>query len=510
MDQQSDKVQESSKQQSTTVKKKQDQLIGTKVGDRYEVLSVIGYGTTTSVYKAQDTQRDNRLVAIKMLHTHSTASEMTVRRFEQECKTLALLRHANIVTQYDSGVTDQDQPYLVMEFLDGVTLKKMIEDAGVIGVKQALEIFIQACAGLAAAHEKGVVHRDMKPANIMVTRDEKGKDHVKILDFGVAKLLIQGETFQTKTQTGEMLGTLLYMSPEQCLDQDLDGRSDVYALGCVLFETLTGKPPLCGRTAFETMNKHLTEKPEKLSNVRPDLVFPARLERIVQTATEKEPKLRFQKINEFETNLKDLLAQVDAKPSLLKERPPVVSPPAPKPAPIAPPRVEEEEPVNLTNLLAEPTEGPPRPKQLPDQDNSREGTISFLAMESMDGVNWQRIYADMLKYYAISEDEVIQEKGRILARHYNLKDMEKFALAKFSDLDRNSDGFVSREELEIELKKPLVWRERHFISFLVQHLDDIRNVGSKGGHPKWPLSPGGVTRNDITDYFAVLQDRRKN
>jgi serine/threonine-protein kinase len=175
MDQQTHKeLEEHSRKQSATGKKKQDQLIGTRVDGRYEILSVIGYGATTSVYKAQDTQR-NRLVAIKMLHTHSTASDMTVRRFEQECKTLALLKHANIVAQYDNGVTDQDQPFLVMEFLEGLTLKQMIDDNGVIPVIEALSIFIQACAGLATAHEKGIVHRDMKPANIMVVKDELEK-----------------------------------------------------------------------------------------------------------------------------------------------------------------------------------------------------------------------------------------------------------------------------------------------------------------------------------------------
>lgn len=206
-------------EQSTVSKKKQDRLIGTTIVDRYEILSIVGHGATTSVYKAQDKHR-NRLVVIKMLHTHSIANEMTVRRFEQECKTLALLKHPNIVAHYDSGVTDPDQPFLVMEFLDRVTIKQLLDEHKSLDVREALPLFIEACAGLAAAHEKDVVHRDMKPVNLMVVKDAKGNSHVKILDLGVAKLLIQGETFQTKTQTGEMLGTLLYMSPEQCLDQD--------------------------------------------------------------------------------------------------------------------------------------------------------------------------------------------------------------------------------------------------------------------------------------------------
>ena len=502
---------ETSRQQATGVKKKQDQLIGTKVNDRYEILSVIGHGATTSVYKAQDTQ-SNRLVAIKILHTHSVSSEMTVRRFEQECKTLALLRHINIVSQYDSGVTDQDQPFLVMEFLEGENLMQMIADNGAIPITAALTIFTQACAGLAAAHEKGVVHRDMKPANIMISKDAQGKVRVKILDFGVSKLLIQGETFQTKTQTGEMLGTLLYMSPEQCLDQDLDGRADVYSLGCVLFEALTAKPPICGRTAFETMNQHLTLKPEKLSNVRPDLIFPVRLEKIVQKAVEKDPNHRYQRIGDFEEELKALLVQIVATPSMLHTPPPRPLPPPPPPVLkravqeyVAP--VEEEEPLpNLDAFLAEPSDAPP---SVDDQDRSREGTIDFLANESLDGVPWQRIYADLIKTYGISDDEVFQEKGRLIAQRFNTNEMEKFALAKFASFDKNNDGFVSKEELNAVLaSNRLQWREVHFVTFLLKHLDDIRGAGFGGDRLHWPSSAKGISRNDITEYFRNLNEHQ--
>jgi serine/threonine protein kinase len=482
-------------------KKKQDQLIGTKVDDRYEILSVIGHGATTSVYKAQDIQ-ENRLVAIKMLHTHSIASEMTVRRFDQECKTLALLRHANIVTQYASGITEQDQPFLVMEYLDGLSLMQMILDQGAIPVLESLSIFMQACAGLSAAHEKGIVHRDMKPANIMITKDAQGRERVKILDFGVAKLLIQGETFQTKTQTGEMLGTLLYMSPEQCLDQDLDGRSDVYSLGCVLFEALTGKPPICGRTAFETMNQHLTTTPQKLCDVRPDLSFPNKLEKIVKKAIEKQPKLRFQKIEEFEAQLKELLLQIKDLPRVL---------PVPLPAvktPVANAEQQEEEPPKISSYESTEFLTIPEPKELVNEDRSREGTINFLAAESMDGVPWQRIYSEQIKAYAISDKEVLQEQGRLITRRYDLKEMEKFAIENFASLDQNSDEFVSKEELRAALKsKKLRWREVHFVTFLLDHLHEIRGAEFDAEYQPWPVSHAGISRKDVTEYFRMLNER---
>ncbi len=178
------------------------------------------------------------------------------------------------------------------------------------------------------------MHRDIKPTNIMITdapptnraalADEPHTGEnvpldalktgatisqytVKVLDFGVAKLLpVEGQTYFKLTQTGETLGSLLYMSPEQCLDQDVDARSDVYSLGCLLYEALTGKPPLCGRTAFETMNKHLNSMPQRLSKVRPNLQVPDRLERIIFTAVAKKPKDRYQTISDFQQQLSEL------------------------------------------------------------------------------------------------------------------------------------------------------------------------------------------------------------
>ncbi len=284
-------------------KPSRDPFLG-KILDRYQIQSLVGKGATSAVYKAHD-ERLNKYVALKILHRHLTEDEVIVRRFKQEAQTSSLIDHPNVVSIMDCNLSDEGQPYLVMDFVEGLSVQQLLEEHGWLSPQRALDICAQVCAALAAAHEKGIVHRDIKPSNIIVTVNSDGKEFAKVLDFGVAKIMpVQGETFQKLTQTGEMLGSLLYMSPEQCLDQDLDGRTDIYSLGCVLYEMLTGKPPLCGRTAFETMNKHMTDLPASLHVVRPDLEFPATLEEVILKAVQKQPQLRYQTIAEMQNELR--------------------------------------------------------------------------------------------------------------------------------------------------------------------------------------------------------------
>ncbi len=156
----------------------------------------------------------------------------------------------------------------------------------------------------ALLHNRGILHRDLKPGNIMLTPNGNGSFHVKLLDFGIAKIVpLQGDTFFRLTQTGEMMGSLLYMSPEQCLEQDWDQRGDIYSLGCVLYEALTARAPLIGRTAFETMNKHLTEMPPPLSVVRPDIGFARGIEHVVLKMLAKDPHRRYQTAEEARADL---------------------------------------------------------------------------------------------------------------------------------------------------------------------------------------------------------------
>jgi serine/threonine protein kinase len=299
-----DLVESNNRSARLSVPLKDDPNDGTLLNGRYRLLSMIGNGATSAVYKAEDTKL-NKTVAIKMLHSHLAYDVTIMRRFEQEAKTASLLSHPNIVDIQSYEKAENGIPYLVMDLVQGTSLQDAIKAAGWLPAERTIAIFLQVCAALAAAHEKGIVHRDLKPSNIMLTEGPDGKLLVKVLDFGVAKILgATGDTVLKLTQTGEMLGSILYMSPEQCLDKELDGRSDCYSVGCVMYETLTGKPPLAARTAFETMNKHMTEMPERLDRVRPDLQWADGLQNIIFKAMAKDPNQRYQTITALQDDLR--------------------------------------------------------------------------------------------------------------------------------------------------------------------------------------------------------------
>ncbi len=280
-----------------------DPNLGTVVDNRYQLLENVGSGGSSTVYRARD-RNSNRILALKLLHSHFVTDQLIVDRFKREAETSKLLRHPNVVDVESWAVSESGQVYMTEEFVEGISLQDAIAESGWLSVDLTLAVAAQICSGLAAAHEMGVVHCDLKPGNIMLTRSPEGMLIVKVLDFGIAKIMpVTGDTVLRLTQSGNMQGSLLYMSPEQCLDEDLDGRSDVYSLACVLYESLTGKPPLCSRTAFETMNLHLTAMPAPLSTARADLRWPDKLEAALSRAYAKKPKDRFRSMAEFQAAL---------------------------------------------------------------------------------------------------------------------------------------------------------------------------------------------------------------
>ena len=265
--------------------------IGQIVKERYEILEVLGEGGMAFVYKARDTQLE-RFVAIKTLKPNYVNQETFVDRFKREAKTAANLNHPNIVQIFDWGI--EEEPYFVMEYIEGNTLTSIIAKNRTISLSDILFIGAQVSSGLHAAHQKGLVHRDIKPGNIMITPDGK----VKVTDFGIVSL--QNEESDI-TKTGSILGTASYISPEQAQGKPVSIESDLYSLGTVLYELITGKAPFSGDSPISTATKHLTEKPEKPSLFRRDL--PKGVESAILKLLEKATYDRFKSAEDLRATL---------------------------------------------------------------------------------------------------------------------------------------------------------------------------------------------------------------
>ena len=275
--------------------------IGEIFGDRYEILGIIGDGGMGKVYKARHNLM-KRIVAIKMLLPHLVQSAAALKRFQQEAQAASALNHPNILTVYDFGISDQGMPYLVMDYLEGTSLAALLQEQGHLPVDRTIHIFSQACSALAHAHQKGVIHRDLKPANIMLIDYDGQPDFLKIVDFGIAKLL-QPDGAEQLTHTGEVFGSPLYMSPEQCRGRELDPRSDIYSLGCVMYRTLTGKPVFSGRDPMECMYKQVNDMPAHFSEIVPELGLSDELESAIFRAISKEVENRYTNMLEFRESI---------------------------------------------------------------------------------------------------------------------------------------------------------------------------------------------------------------
>lgn len=278
---------------------------GSVINDKYQVVALLGSGGMGHVYRVRQVSLGKEF-ALKVLDARSL-SDITVRRFHQEARTTSQLQHPNLVEVHDFGVLNETQPYLVMDLIEGESLSETLKREGSLPVDYVIPLAIQVCFGLMYAHKKGVVHRDVKPGNIMLLQPAKlpAEGTVKVVDFGIAKLT-QSEDgeIQALTKTGEIFGSPIYMSPEQCKGTGVDKRSDIYSFGCVLFECLTGSPPFFGDSAMSTMMKRLSEAPVSLKEGSLGREFPAALENIIRKMLAVEPNDRYQ---DFSAVVQDLI-----------------------------------------------------------------------------------------------------------------------------------------------------------------------------------------------------------
>jgi serine/threonine-protein kinase len=293
-----------------------DPMRGRTIGGKYEIIERVGAGGMGTVYKASQVGL-NRLVAVKILKPELTRDADTVARFSREATAMSLLTHANTTRVYDFGQTDDGLLYLVMEFLEGQLITQRVAERGFLPVMEALRTTQQILRSLNEAHTKGIVHRDLKPDNIFVARAEgHHTEMVKVLDFGIAKVVAPDRRVdQFETQAGTVFGTPRYMSPEQAQGASLDQRSDLYSVGALLYQMLTGRAPFIDDDAVVVMAKHIQELPEAPRSVVPQRPIPTSLDAVVMRALAKAPDDRFQTAATFEAALEECVVDVLAAES---------------------------------------------------------------------------------------------------------------------------------------------------------------------------------------------------
>ncbi len=274
----------------------QGDLIGSIVAERYHILKKLGEGGMGTVYLAEHVKM-GRKAALKVMNPGMNSDPDAIARFNREAANASRLNHPNVCGIYDFGETPEGLIYLAMEFIEGESLTSLIEKNGFLPAPRAASIIHQAADALAVAHDYGIVHRDLKPDNIMIAKGRDGSDMVKVVDFGIAKA--SSSDAQKVTKTGLVVGTPEYMSPEQLAGDKLDGRSDIYSLGLVAFNCLTGQLPFQSNSAQEAMIMRLTDQPKTLAEMKPDIDWPPELQAVMDKVLARDADERYQKSAEF-------------------------------------------------------------------------------------------------------------------------------------------------------------------------------------------------------------------
>jgi eukaryotic-like serine/threonine-protein kinase len=278
-------------------------LVGTVVAERYRLESVLGTGGMGTVYQAlQEPLR--RRVALKLLHPQFLDEPEVIARFRREAKAASRVQHPSIAQIFDFGFAADQSPYLAMEFVEGESLSRVLEQAGPLSVARALNILVQVAESFVAMHGAGVVHRDLKPHNILVTPPSKTADRIKVLDFGLAKI-VGKDSSCSLTARGVVLGTPEYMSPEQVAGEKVDARTDLYSFGVVAFQLLTGRVPFQG-SVLAVMCAHIQDAPPSPSSAARRVDLPPALDRLVLRCLSKRREERFERAEHLLEALRSL------------------------------------------------------------------------------------------------------------------------------------------------------------------------------------------------------------
>ena len=332
------------------------ELAGKEIAGRYRILTKLGEGGMGAVYRGEQISL-RRAIAVKLLRPELSANPTLLRRFSAEAEAVAKLSHPNTVNVYDFGQDTDGSLFIAMEYIEGRSLRSVIAKEGPLAPARALAIAVQVAASLADAHAHNIVHRDLKPDNVMLQERGRQRDVVRVLDFGIAKLRDDSRaTQQAMTQAGDMLGTPQYMAPEQIKGDAVDGRCDVYALGCMIYEMITARLPFEASSIMAMLSKHLLEAPVPPSQRRPDLAIAPAIDQLVLAAMAKDPAQRPATMELYGEQIAAVLATLPAPSAPITAQPapipiavtplphPVVTPPKPAPvvsapAPYVPPAI---------------------------------------------------------------------------------------------------------------------------------------------------------------------------
>ncbi len=286
-----------------------DPLIGSFLDQGYQIIEQVGRGAMGSVYKANG--EDGEIVAVKVLHKSLVGELEPVRRFQMEAELTSRLSHRNIITVDDFGVLEDGRPYMIMDYIEGECINDIVDAYGPLSLQEALPIFIQVAQALGYAHEQNIIHRDVKLSNIMLINLPHQRNVVKLVDFGIAKQLTSDCSFEDQnglTDAGQVVGSPLYMSPEQCMGQALDHRTDIYSLGCVMYYALTGRPVFTAESIMQLMRHQIARPPQPLRTLTSSVS--EEVEKIVLKALAKRPEDRYQSMNEMVADLEQALDRV--------------------------------------------------------------------------------------------------------------------------------------------------------------------------------------------------------